>query len=218
MIGRVPRPGDGEVRLRMGALGLSPLGVQAVATVDAVGPEVVGFATGDRVATRLPGARPAFQRIVSERELIGIPKDVSFDDAAALLAQGLVARAIVKQLHTIGHGDRVVVLPDVSGTDAFVAAWSRHLGAAIIDAAARRDGDTVIGPSDYRAGLVWRYGHGLAQLAAADVFRAAREGAFHGVPVSTGPLADAARVHSDIEAGRITGPVVLLPGRGEAAA
>lgn len=212
------RPASGQVRLRMGALGLSPLGVQAVATVDAVGADVVGFAAGDRVASRVPSARPGFPRIVSERDLIGIPKDVSFADAAALLAPGLVARSIVKQLHTIGHGDRVVVQPDSSGTDAFVAAWSRHLGASIVPPDERKDGDIVIGPEDFRAGLQWRYGHGLAQLAAADVFRAAREGAFAGITVGTHPLSEAARVHADIEAGRMTGPVVLVAGRSELAA
>jgi hypothetical protein len=202
----------------MGALGLSPLGVQAVATVDAIGPEVVGFAAGDRVAMRVPGVRPGFQRIVSERDLIGIPKDVSFDDAAAVLAAGLVSRAIVKQLHTVGRGDRVVVNPDVTGTHAFVTAWARHLGATIVGSDERRGDEIVIGEADYKAGLTWRYGHGLAQLAAADVFRAMREGAFDGLPVTTRPLSDAARVHSEIEGGLLFGPVVLLPGRADIAA
>src|SRR3954470_647293 len=89
---RLPRPGTGEVRLRMGAIGLSPLGVEAVASVEAIGPEVVGYALGDRVATRVPGGRPAFPRIVSERDLIGVPKDISNDDAAGFLRPGLVAR------------------------------------------------------------------------------------------------------------------------------
>jgi NADPH:quinone reductase-like Zn-dependent oxidoreductase len=202
----------------MGALGLSALGVQTVATVEAVGPEVVGFAPGDRVAMRNPGARPGFQRQVSERDLIGIPRDVTFEEAAGVLASGLVARAIVKQIHTVGRGDRVVVVPDESGADAFVAAWARHLGATVVDPADQRPGDSIIGPADFRAGAAWRYGHGLAQLAAADVFKAMRDGAFDALAVETLPLSDAARVHSDIEARRTAGPVVLLPGRGDIAA
>jgi NADPH:quinone reductase-like Zn-dependent oxidoreductase len=201
----------------MGALGLSPLGVQVVATVDAVGPEVVGFAPGDRVAMREPSARAGFQRVVSERELIGIPKDVSFDDAAALLASGLVARTILKQLHSIGRGNRISIARDPSGCDRFVAAWARHIGAEVVEAA---DGavDVAVVAADYVAAARWRYGHGLAQLAASDVFTAMREGAFADMDVARHPLSEASRVHSEVEAGTVTGPVVLLPGVGELAA
>src|ERR1700709_1168923 len=59
----MPRPGLGQVRLTLGAVGLSRLGVQAVGTVDAVGKEAVGFAAGDRVALRVPGNRAAFPQI-----------------------------------------------------------------------------------------------------------------------------------------------------------
>ncbi len=213
-----PRPGIGEVRLRIGALGLSTFGVQAFGTVDAVGAEVVGFALGDRVAMRDPDARPGFKRIVSERGLIGLPKDVSFDDAAAVLASGLVARAILKQIHTIGRGERVVIVTDESGADRFVAAWAEHLGAVIVDQPQARGTETVIGPADFRAGREWRYGHGLAQLAAADVFAAMRAGAFRALEVSRHPLSDALRVHADIEAKRTSGPAVLLPDIGDLAA
>ena len=215
---RMPRPGTGDVRLRMGALGLSALGVQAVGTVDAVGPEVVGFAPGDRVAMREPNPRAGFQRMVSERDLIGIPKDVSFEDAAAILPSGLIARTILKQLHTIGKGDRVIVTPDESGADRFVAAWATHLGATVVDPADRLGTETVIGPVDYRAGRRWRYGNGLAQMASADVFSVMRAGAFRSMPVSRHPLSAASQVQSDIEAGRTTGPVVLMPGVGDVAA
>lgn len=202
----------------MGALGLSALGVQAVGTVDAVGPEVVGFAPGDRVAMREPGTRAGFQRIVSERDLIGIPKDVSFEDAAAILPSGLVARTILKQLHTIGRGDRIVVTPDESGAAPFVAAWATHLGATVVDPADRLGTETVIGAVDYRAGRRWRYGNGLAQLASADVFAAMRAGAFRSLPAPRHPLSEARRVQSEIEAKQTAGPVVLLPGLGDLAA
>lgn len=202
----------------MGALGLSPLGVHVVATVDAVGPEVVGFAPGDRVAMREPEARAGFQRVVSERDLIGIPKDVSFDDAAAFLAPGLVARTILKQLHSVGRGNRIKVLPDATGAHKFVEAWARHLGTTVVPLDDPDTVDFAIGAQDYRLAEGWRYGHGLAQLAASDVFRAMREGAFDSVDVSRLPLSEAARAHAEVESGQLTGPVVLLPGTGELAA
>jgi len=202
----------------MGALGLSALGVQAVATVDSVGAEVVGFAPGDRVAMREPNSRPGFQRVVSERELIGIPKDVPFDDAAAILPSALVARTILRHLHAVGRGNRVYVTPDESGSDTFVDAWARHLGAVIVDESERRTADVVISTADYRAGERWHYGHGVAQLAASDVFQAMRDGAFREVEIARHPLSEAARIHSELGAKRITGPAVLLPGTSELAA
>ena len=209
----MPRPGVGQVRLTLGAVGLSRLGVQAVGTVDAVGKEAVGFAAGDRVALRIPGSRAAFPQIASERDLIGIPKDVSFDDAAGLLPAGLIARTIVKQLHSIGRGNRVRIAADEAGADRFVAAWIRHIGGTVLSASDEpHPSDVIVTHEDFAAARRWRAGHGLGQLAAADVFQLIREGAFAGLDVSIHPLKDAPRLQDDIEQNRTTGPVVLMPG------
>ncbi|HEY5319449.1 MAG TPA: hypothetical protein VIJ76_01095 [Galbitalea sp.] len=208
----LPRPGKGQVRLRLGAIGLSPLGVQAVGTVDAVGQEAVGFAPGDRVALRVPGSRAAFPRIASERDLIGIPKDVSFDDAAGLLPAGLIARTIVKQLHTIGRGDRVHIAANDSGADQFVAAWASYVGATVVTDGEVRQTDVRVTDADFVAAKNWRFGHGLGQLAAADVFQLIRADAFAGVDVRIHPLRDASRMQAEIEEKRTMVPVVLLPG------
>jgi NADPH:quinone reductase-like Zn-dependent oxidoreductase len=105
------RPRTGEVRVRVGALGLSTLGVQAIGRIEAVGPEAGGFAPGDRVAYRFTSETPGLSHIIGERDLIGFPKDVAIEQAAALLPMGLIARTIVKQLHSIGRGNRVSVAP-----------------------------------------------------------------------------------------------------------
>jgi NADPH2:quinone reductase len=195
--------------------------VQAVGTVDAVGRDAVGFAAGDRVALRMPGSKPAFPRIASERDLIGIPKDISFDDAAAILPAGLIARTIVKQLRPMGRGNRVVIDPDEFGADRFVAAWARHLGASVVESAAldsvadnlsAHPNDVHVSSADFAAARRWKFSHGLGQLAAADVFQLIREGAFAGVDVSIHPLGDATRIQSEIEQKRTAGPVVLMPG------
>lgn len=208
----MPRPGKGQVRLNLGAVGLSPLGVQAVGTVDAVGQDAVGFAAGDRVALRVPGTRPGFPRIASERDLIGIPRDVSFDDAAGLLPAGLIARTIARQVHSIGRGNRVRIESDGDGAARFLGAWVEYVGATVVTDDADETADVVVTADDFAAARRWRYGHGLGQLAAADVFAAIRAGAFAGLRVSIHPLAEAARLQNDIEQKRTSGPVVLMPG------
>jgi hypothetical protein len=207
----LPRPGVGQVRLNLGAVGLSPLGVQAVGTVDAVGHDAVGFAPGDRVALRVPGSRAAFPRIASERDLIGIPKDISFDDAAGILPAGLIARTIVKQLRPMGRGNRVHITKDDAGADRFVAAWARHIGAIVVTKGDALASDVVVTAKDFIAARRWKFSHGLRQLAAADVFQLIREGAFADVDVRIHPLTDASRVQAELDEKRSAGPVVLMP-------
>lgn len=202
------RPRHGEVRVRVGALGLSGLGVQAVGRIEAVGPEAGGFAPGDRVAYRFTSETPGLSHIIGERDLIGFPKDVAIEKAAALLPLGLVARTIVKQLHSIGRGNRVSVDSDDSGVDALVRAWVRHLGAELVDAGA--DVDVAVTAADYAAARLLRNGHGFTQIAASDVFQAVRLGVFDDVHIARYPLSDAASAKRAVQSREIAGPVVLL--------
>lgn len=204
----VERPREGQVRIRLGALGLSALGVQAIGRVEAVGPEAAGFAPGDRVAYQFSAATPGLSHIVGERDLIGFPKDVAIEKAAALLPLGLVARSIVKQLHSVGRGNRVSVAADRSGADAFVRAWAKHLGAVIVPEGAPGI-DVAIRADDYSAARMLRNGHGIAQLAASDVFQAVRGGVFDELAIASYPLSDAAKAKTAFE-DRSNGPVVLL--------
>ncbi len=204
----VERPREGQVRIRLGALGLSTLGVQAIGRVEAVGPEAAGFAPGDRVAYQFSAATPGLSHIVGERDLIGFPKDVAIEKAAALLPLGLVARVIVKQLHSVGRGNRVTVAADRSGADAFVRAWAEHLGAIVVPEGSGGV-DVAITAEDYTAARMLRNSHGIAQLAASDVFQAVRGGVFDSLAIASYPLSDAAKAKSAFEE-RSSGPVVLL--------
>ena len=93
-----------------------------------------------------------------------------------------------------------------------MAAWVRHLGAIVLtDSDESQPSDVLITPPDYVTARRSRAGHGLAQLAAADVFQLIREGAFVGLDVRIHPLTDAQRLEDDIEQRRTVGPVVLMP-------
>lgn len=202
----IARPRSGEVRVRLGALGLSSLGVQAIGRIEAVGPEAGGFAPGDRVAYRFSSETPGLTHIVGERDLIGFPKDVPVEKAAALLPQGLIARTIVKQLHSIGRGNRVSVAPDPGGVDAFVTAWVEYLGAHVVDTNA----DVTVSREDYATARRMRNSHGIAQIAASDVFQAVRLGVFDGLEIARYPLKDAAKAKRAVQSREAHGPVVLI--------
>jgi len=179
---RETRPDEGQVRVQVAAIGLSALGTQLAGTVDAVGKESIGFARGDRVAFSAPAPRDSARIIVDERELIGVPADVSLDAAAAVMPCATLARTVVKQVHTIGRGDRVHVA-DASAIAPFVCAWVDYLGASLEPS----DGsaDVVVTTADVRTARSVGGAHGTTQQAAADVYAAVRSGAFDGIRLST---------------------------------
>lgn len=173
------RPSEGEVRVQVATVGLSALGTQLSGIVEAVAKDSIGFARGDRVA--FSAERPESGRvIVQERELLGVPADVSLDAAAGLLPCALLARAVTRQVHTIGSGDRVEVR-DASALAPFIRAWIEFLGATVVTG----DAQTVVTSDDVRVARAGKLAHGTAQQAAADVFAAIRAGAFDGIPFST---------------------------------
>jgi hypothetical protein len=194
------------VRVRVGAVGMSALGLEAAGTIEAVGPEAGGFAPGDRVVYRQTPETSGMRLILPERDLLGFPKDVSLEAAAGLLPLGMLARTVVKMQHPIGRGNRVFATEDATGVHEFVRAWAIDLGAEPVDSPA---GAVVISSADYEAARRWRYGHGFAQQAAADVFQAVRRGVFDGIAVESYPLAHAREAKSLIDEG--AGPIVLLP-------
>jgi NADPH:quinone reductase-like Zn-dependent oxidoreductase len=174
-----PRPAEGEVRVQVAAVGLSALGTQLAGTIDAVARDSIGFARGDRVA--FAAEKPATGRvIVAERDLIGVPADVSLDAAAGLFPCALLARTVVRQVHDIGSGDRVAVA-DTSALAPFIRAWIEQMGATVVNDLA----DATVTTADIRRARAWKTAHGAAQQAAADVFDAIRSGAFDAIEFST---------------------------------
>lgn len=175
-----PRLSEGEVRVRVGAVGITALGTQVAGTIDAVGAESAGFARNDRVSFRCatPVSTPTV--VVPERNLIGVPSGVSLDAAAAIFPCAMLARTVVKQVHPIGRGTRVHVT-DVSVVAPFIAAWVDHLGATGSTSGA----DVVVTGGDVRAALGIAAGHGATQQVAADVFAAIRSGAFDSIALSS---------------------------------
>ena len=150
--------------------------------MDAVAKDSVGFARGDRVAFAVPRPSSASRLIVDERDLMGVPATVSLDAAATLFPCASLARSVVKQVHAVGAGD-TVHLASESAISPFVRAWIGHLGATETADAAMAD--VVVTGADIRTARAWGSGHGVAQQAAADVFRAIHDGAFDAIALST---------------------------------
>lgn len=166
----INRPGGKEVMIRQEAIALNfvdvlfrngsfplnhlpaTIGVEAAGTVEALGSEVSNFAVGDRVAYYFSLGAYAEQRLINEDQLIKLPDDVSFDQAASLMAKGLTARMLVKQAYAIQPGDVVLVHAAAGGVGSLISRWAKAIGATVI---------ATVGNSSKKA-IVTEYGVDLA--------------------------------------------------------
>jgi NADPH:quinone reductase-like Zn-dependent oxidoreductase len=128
----IGNPGEGEVRLRVEAVGLnraeamfragtymkalklpSLIGYEGVGVIEAIGPAVQAFATGDRVCV-MPTYRIgeyglwADQAIVPARSLIAPPPGLGVVEAASIWMQYFTALAIYEAAHAT-VGDTVLI-------------------------------------------------------------------------------------------------------------
>ena len=147
----VPAPGPGEVRLTQTAIGLnyidiqhrtgryalprypSPIGMEAVGVVEAVGPGVSEFRHGDRVAySSAPIGAYADVRLMPAHRLVPLPDDVSDEIAAAIFTKGLTAHYLLFTTYPVKRGDTILVHAAAGGVGLLLCQWAKHLGARVI--------------------------------------------------------------------------------------
>ena len=195
--GRVPlpEPGEGQIRIKVKAAGISPtdlalragylkdiplppdpvLGFEAAGTVDAVGPGVTGTSVGDGVTALLLGlggyAEYAMASIWTHK-----PADVSWIDAAALPSSAEAAAGVLRQLN-VTKGETLLLFGGGGSVGIIATQLAVAQGVKVISAVGEHDKTLAreLGavPVRYGAGLVDR----VRALGAVDaVFDAAGKG------------------------------------------
>lgn len=149
----IAAPSFGEVRLRIHAIGLnrteitlrsgrspvkpalpSPIGFEAAGVIEALGPDVTGFALGDRVAL-VPSYGAAQYGLYGEvslapaRALVKIPANVAFIEAAATWAAFGTAWAGLVAVGGLTGGQSVLIPAASSGVGLAAIQISKALGA-----------------------------------------------------------------------------------------
>jgi NADPH2:quinone reductase len=133
------------------------IGVEGAGTVEAIGPGVSSVNIGDRVAYWFSFGSYADQRIIDAEALVKLPPQVSTEEAAAILAKGLTAWALVRRVHIVRPGETVLVHAAAGGVGSLVASWAQALGAHVIatvgspakaDALRKRGFDHVLDAND----------------------------------------------------------------------
>ncbi|MCE7065116.1 quinone oxidoreductase [Dyadobacter sp. CY326] len=108
------------------------IGVEASGVVEAVGAGANEWAVGDRVGYYFALGAYAEKRLINKDLLIKLPQDISFDQAASLMAKGLTARMLVKQAYPVQPGDIILVHAAAGGVGSLVSKWAKSLGATVI--------------------------------------------------------------------------------------
>jgi NADPH2:quinone reductase len=146
----LPSPKKGEVLIRQKAIGLNyidvyfrtglykapslpaTIGMEGAGVVEAVGEGVTEFAAGDRVA--YAGALGAYAeaRCAPAERLVKIPEGISFEQAAAMMLQGMTAQFLVRRTYRVKAGDTILVHAAAGGVGLILVQWAKHLGATVI--------------------------------------------------------------------------------------
>jgi NADPH:quinone reductase len=145
----VGEPASGQVRLRQAAAGLNyidvyhrtgyypqplPLipGLEGAGTVEAIAPDVRGVKVGDRVAYAGPTGGYSEVRLIEADRLVKLPEAISFDQAAAMMLQGMTAQVLIRQVCPVKLGDLILVHAAAGGTGLILCQWAAALGATVI--------------------------------------------------------------------------------------
>jgi NADPH2:quinone reductase len=145
----VPSPGRGQVLVRNAAIGVNYIdtyhrsgrypqalpfvpGQEGSGTVEEVGAGVSRLRPGDRVAyANIPGAYAELTVVPADRA-VGLPGRIGFDQAAAVLLQGMTAHYLVNDTCPLGKGDVVLVHAAAGGVGLLLVQAARMRGATVI--------------------------------------------------------------------------------------
>ncbi|MER2297085.1 MAG: NADPH:quinone reductase [Pseudomonas sp.] len=144
-------PGPQQVRVRNHAIGLnfidtyfrsglysppslpSGVGTEAAGVVEAVGEGVTRLNVGDRVAYGT-GPLGAYSEVhtLPEANLVKLPDDISFEQAAAVMLKGLTVQYLLKQTYEVKPGDVILFHAAAGGVGSLACQWAKALGAKLI--------------------------------------------------------------------------------------
>jgi NADPH2:quinone reductase len=146
-----PKPGADEVLVRVQAAGVNyadiyfrngtlarpipfplTLGIEGAGEIEAVGQGVSDLKRGDRVAYKWSLGSYAEYDVVKAAQVAPLPDEVSFDDGAAIILQGLTAHYLVHEFYPIKPGSTVLVHAAAGGMGLLLVQWVKHMGAVVI--------------------------------------------------------------------------------------
>ena len=114
-------------------------GQEASGVVTAVGAEVKNISVGDRVAyTGTLGSYAEYAGVPAAR-LIKIPDGLEFDDAAAVMLQGMTAHYLTHSTYKLQQGETALIHAAAGGVGLLLVQMAKKIGARVIATAGTPD-------------------------------------------------------------------------------
>ncbi len=144
-----PEPGDGEVLVKVEAIGINfidvyfrsglykapetpvKLGSEAAGTVEAVG-KGVHWRAGQRVAYAMARGSYAEYAVVPQSVLVELPEKVSFEDGAAIMLQGMTAHYLTHSTFALGAGQTCLIHAAAGGVGLLLVQIAKLVDATVI--------------------------------------------------------------------------------------
>src|SRR5215213_3908426 len=148
----LPEPGPGQARVKLAAAGVNfidtyhrkglypgqlplTLGQEGAGVVDAVGAGVSEVQPGDRVVYASVQGAYAEYALVPAARLVPVPDQVSFEQAAAAMLQGLTAHYLAFSTYLLKPGDTALVHAAAGGVGRLLVQIAKRCGARVIGTA-----------------------------------------------------------------------------------
>jgi NADPH2:quinone reductase len=145
----IPEPGPGQVLIRVEAIGVnfieiyfrkgvykSPLpftpGSEACGTVEELGPGVTGFKSGEMVASTSVLGSYAEYALVPASRLVRVPENLSPENAAAAMLQGMTAHYLAFSAFPLKKDDTALVHAGAGGVGLLLTQMAARIGARVI--------------------------------------------------------------------------------------
>ena len=145
----VPEPGNGQVRVKVKAIGVNfidvyyrtglykaplPLtpGMEAAGIVDAVGPDAKAVAPGDRVAYAMNLGTYAEYALANAWQVVRLPQEVDFQTGAAAMLQGMTAHYLAISTYPLRSGETALVHAAAGGVGLLLIQLAKMIGANVI--------------------------------------------------------------------------------------
>ncbi|MFN7038378.1 MAG: quinone oxidoreductase family protein [Alphaproteobacteria bacterium] len=116
-------------------------GIEAAGYIEEIGEGVEGFKVGDRVAyaTLQTGGAYSEKNIVDIKYVIGLPDEISFEQAAASLTKGMTAHYLLRRTYYVRPGNYILINAAAGGVGQILSQWAREIKANIIGAVGSDD-------------------------------------------------------------------------------
>jgi NADPH2:quinone reductase len=147
----IAAPSPDEVHLRHRAVGLNfidvyhrtglyplsaypaVLGMEGAGEVLAVGANVSHLRAGDRVAyAGVPPGAYATERLLPAHRLVKLPPQISDQQAAAMMLQGMTAQYLLRRTYRVQSGETILLHAAAGGVGLLACQWAKALGATVI--------------------------------------------------------------------------------------